>query len=99
MAFNQACTCYLYEFCICAKLFNAVATHIAHTGAKTAHHLEYGVADRSLIRHTAFNTFRNELFGAGLEISVCRAFVHCAERAHAAINLKLTTLINFRISG
>ena len=76
-----------------------MAAHIAHTGAQTAHHLEHGIAYRALVRYTTLYALRHELLGAVLEVTVGRALVHGAQRAHAAVHLKLTTLVNLRLTG
>ena len=66
---------------------------VAHAGAQAAHHLIYGVAHGSPVRHAAFDAFGNELLVVLLEVTVLAAALHGAEAAHAAVDLELTSLI------
>lgn len=46
---------------------------VTHTGAKTAHQLEYRIFYQALVCNTAFYAFRNELLGVGLEVAILAA--------------------------
>ena len=59
MAFQQAGICNLYKLCLFVEPFNGLAAAVAHTGANTAHQLEYRVSHTALIRNTAFYALRN----------------------------------------
>ena len=78
VALHQTRTGDLNKLGIGAQLRNAVAAHIAHTGAQTAHHLEHGIAYRALVRYTTLYALRHELLGAVLEVTVGRTLVHGA---------------------
>ena len=81
------------------KLFDSSTACVAHTRTQTAHKLINGVGEHSLVRNTSLNAFGNELVVACLEVSVCTALAHCAETAHSTVNLELSALIDFVLSG
>ena len=76
-----------------------MCTDVTHTGAETAHHLIDGFGNRSTVRHTTFNTFRNKLFIVGLEITVLGTALHGTDGSHSAINLELSSLIDLHVTG
>ena len=80
------------------KVRNSCTTCVTHTGLKTAHKLINCVAESSLVRYSAFNTFRNKLVVACLEVSVGAAFAHSAKATHTTVNLELSALINLFFS-
>ena len=60
MAFRQTRAGNLNELAVFAQVVDVLRTAVAHAGADAANHLEAGVRQNSLIRHTAFNTFGNQ---------------------------------------
>ena len=50
--------------------------------------------------HASFDAFRNELFvrGASLAVAVFASLAHGSQRAHAAVNLVRTTLVQHEIA-
>ena len=99
MALFKTCVGYSYELRLSLKLGYIFAAAVAHTGFKTAHHLEDCVGECSLIRNSALNSLGNKLLVVLLEISVLRAVVHGGYTAHSAVNLESSALINFAVSG
>jgi hypothetical protein len=99
MAFNKTCVSDSYESCLCLQFFYILTAAITHTRAKTAHHLEYCIGKRSLERNSTFNSLGNKLFVVLLEISVLTAHIHSGDTAHSAIDLELSALIDFGVSG
>ena len=49
---------------------NGVCDECGRECAKTAHKLIYSISERSLVRNSSFNSFRNKLLIVLLEISV-----------------------------
>ena len=66
---------------------------VAHTGTKSAEHLEYSVFHHALICHTALNTFRNQLLRVRLEVTILTSVLHCRDGTHTTVNLVLSALI------
>ena len=75
---------------------NTMARKVYDKMTKAAEQLEDGVAQRTLVGHAAFHAFRNKLLRILLEVAILAALLHRCEGAHAAIDLELTTLIDFQ---
>ena len=84
------------EVRVMAQRFDIRRSAVAHAGAQAAQKLEDGVAQRALVGHAAFNAFGHELLRILLEVAILAALLHRREGAHAAIDLELTTLIDFQ---
>ena len=61
MALTQSCCRNLDEFAVFLQLFDAFRSAVTHTGAKTAHQLEYRIFYQALVCNTAFYAFRLSL--------------------------------------
>ena len=83
-------------------LANAAGPAIAHARAQAADVLHHHFRQRSFVGHPAFDAFGHELFEVVfdvLEIAVFRTQGHRAEGAHAAVDLKLSTVVDDRLAG
>ncbi|MNO76459.1 hypothetical protein D3C76_675330 [compost metagenome] len=92
-----------HELRLGAHLFDVGTAGVAHRGAQAAHQLVDDRAQGALVRHTAFDAFRNQLLGACrgvLEVTVggTLSLGHGAQRTHAAISLVRTTLEQFDLA-
>src|SRR5262249_24158153 len=67
-------------------------------GAKSTEQLMNRILKRPFVSNAAFDAFRNELALVFLEVTVCAAFLHRADRTHAAIGLVTAALVNFRFA-
>ena len=99
MAFRQPRAGNLDELAVLAQVVDVLRTAVAHAGADAANHLINGICERSLIRHTALDAFRNVLLVVCLEVAVAGALTHSAQRAHAAVDLELSALIELVLAG
>ena len=86
------------NFGLRAHLVDVGAARVTHRGAQAAGELVQDRDDAALVRHAAFDAFRHELLDLGrgvLEVAVARAvrLRHRAERAHAAIRLVRSALV------
>src|SRR5688572_3784145 len=66
------------------------STDVTHAGLQAAHELEDHIGKRALVRHAAFHTFRHQLAGAVLAVSVTGTLLHRADGAHAAVGFETT---------
>ena len=89
MALTQSCCRNLDKSAVFLQLFDALRSTITHTGAKTAHQLEYRIFYQTLVCNTTFYAFRNELLGVGLEVAILAAVFHRSDGTHAAVTLYL----------
>ncbi len=99
MGFLKTCTGNLNELSLLVQLGNGFTAAVAHTASDTADQLEYSLGKRSLEGYTTLNALGKKLIGACLEVSVLRACRHSAQRAHAAVYLEGTALIDFNLAG
>ena len=99
MAFDKRRAGYLDELRVLSELFDIGHTAVTHTASETAHKLEYDFRERTSVRYATFDAFRDKFFRVGLEISVLATCSHCAERAHASVNLETSALEHFDLSG
>src|SRR5690606_12142160 len=72
-----------------AHVLDAGAAHVAHGGAQAAGELVDDAAERTAVRHAAFDALGHQLVGIAriLEIAVLGPLLHRAQRTHAAIAL------------
>src|SRR4051794_34717944 len=87
-----------------AHLGDALAARVAHRGAQAAGELVQDRDQAALVRHPAFDAFGHEfleLRRGVLKISVggTMALAHGAERAHAAVRLVRTALVELDVPG
>ena len=90
MTFPQARAGNLDEARLVLVIENVAAADISHRCAQTSCKLVENAAERALVRHLAFNPFRNQFQAVadfGLEVAVRRAARHGTDGAHAAIRL------------
>src|SRR5436309_7619498 len=102
MRLAQSCRGDAHEHCLRPQLFYVGASYISHSTAQSADHLEQDIADRTLVRHSAFDSLGDELLRghlAFLEIAIGAAILHRAETAHPANHLEATTFQQQRFSG
>lgn len=83
MALQQSGIGDLHELCLFVEQLDGLAAAVTHTGADTAHQLKYRIGNAALIRYTAFDTLRNQLLCAFLEVSVLESVCHSTRAAHA----------------
>lgn len=87
----------LNELSLGAHFVDRLAAAVAHGGAETADHLVDDGGYGSLVWNHAFDAFRNELVDVAgvvvLEVAVGGTLAHCAQRAHAAVGLVGTALV------
>ena len=86
-----------------AQLLDRRAAAVAHRRAQAAHQLMDHRGQHALVRHAALDALRHELLGGALafgilEIAVRAAFLHRAERAHAAIALVRAALVELDLA-
>src|SRR6185295_10920613 len=82
-------------------LRDGAAARIAHARAQATEELQDDLRDGAAVRHPALDTLGYELFvcRARLAVAVLAAAAHGAERAHAAIALVATALIQDQVPG
>src|SRR6056297_3292381 len=83
----------LNESALFLQLFDRLTTNITHTGTKTTHKLVNCFPGFTFERNTTDNTFRDIFARSLLKITVTTSFFHGIYRAHTAINLIATPLI------
>ena len=97
MRFTPAGRCDFNKAGFAAHLINRTAAAVAHRRTKAAAHLIDDGKNASFVGNHTFNTFRYKLINIAvivvLEVTVGRAFVHSAERAHTAVALVGAALI------
>ena len=64
--FAEACARNAHERRLLVEFVEVCSTGVAHRGMDTANQLVNGVAERALVRHAAFDAFRNELARLGI---------------------------------
>src|SRR5207245_554126 len=87
-----------------AQRIDGGTSAIAHRRADTTHELMDHGGKRALVRHPSFDALGDELLGGVLalrilKIAIARAFLHRAERAHAAIALVRAALVELGLTG
>ena len=89
VAFGQTVVGYADELAVGAEVIDGGGAAVTHRGAQAAYHLVYGIAQRPLIRHTAFYALGNQLLLILLEVAVGRTvrLLHRAQGTHAAVYL------------
>ena len=75
-----------------AQFLEVGCANISHAGLEAAHELENDIGERSLVWDAAFNTLCHQFAGTILAVAVARAFLHGADRAHAAVGLEAAAL-------
>ena len=88
VAFGQARIGDADEVHAFAHVVDGLHAGVAHCGAQPSDHLVQDRSGRALIGNLAFDAFRDKLVAFAdlfLEVTICRAARHCADRAHAAI--------------
>lgn len=98
MALQQSGIGDLHELCLFVEQLDGLAAAVTHTGADTAHQLKYRIGNTALIRYTAFDTLRNQLLCAFLEVSVLGTVCHSSQAAHATVYLEGTSLVDLGLS-
>src|SRR5258708_26628877 len=96
MALAQARAGDAQELPFLLQLLDGGAAGVAHCRAQAADQLMDDVADRALVGHAALYAFGHQLQRALdllLEVAVGRAARHGADRAHAAVRLVGTALV------
>ena len=90
---------YLDELPVLLQIGDSLTSAVSHAGADSADELEHGVCKRAFVRNAALDAFRHEFCRIRLEISVLRALFHGTDRAHAAIDLEPSALIDLAFAG
>ena len=83
-------------------MLNVAGSAIAHARTQTARELIDHLLHRSLVGHAAGNALGHQLLHVlrvGLEVAVLRAVLHGLQRAHAAIALELTAVVDDGVAG
>src|SRR5215216_2341595 len=95
VAFDQTCVGNTRETGFGTKFIERGRACIAHARTQATDKLIYIFTKRALIRHTAFDAFRDKLSVPTLTrgITVDAIAFHCSEAAHAAILLEAATFI------
>src|SRR2546421_6055240 len=81
---------------LASQCFNIRSAAIAHARAKAADHLIDKIAQRSAIRHAAFDAFGNQLLGfrhRALAVAVLGTMDHGPHATHSAIGFVSPSLI------
>ena len=88
VGFAEACRCYSHKSCVILHFAYRATTRVAHTGSQAADELRDHIGDGAFVCDASFDAFGNE-FRIGrcafLSVSVAGAFLHRADRSHAAI--------------
>src|SRR5699024_4642357 len=88
----------LVKSAVLLQFFYGACSAVAHTGAESAHKLEHSILYRSLVSDTSFHAFRNKFLRVLLEIAVFASLLHRSDRAHSAVYLVLSSLIQLECS-
>src|SRR4029079_9787456 len=89
------------ELPVFAQITEGARRGVAHAGTEPADELLHDARERAAVRHTALDAFGDELFVrcAGLSVAILAAALHRAERAHAAVHLVTSALVEHELSG
>ena len=84
------------------QFLDVVSSAVAHTATQTTHHLIDDLLYGALVGNTSGDAFGNQLLGlldTSLEIAVGTALLHGLQRAHSAVCLELTSVVEDGLTG
>src|SRR5688500_2962074 len=81
---------------------DGLAAGVSHTGPQAADELGDHLGNRAFVRDAAFDAFGDEFRicrRAFLGVTVAGTFLHCSDRAHAAVGLEIAALVQDYLAG
>ena len=81
------------------KRIQGSRTAVAHAAAEAARELVQDIGHGTFVRNAGHHAFRDQLFGAFLEVTVCAAILHGVYTAHAAVAFHLDAVHFHHLAG